>query len=93
MRAYVCITENNDFDDDVLPSSLIDMVAEKCTICDGGGDDFDYVDSVPCSDEIREEERSDFLMTVNACKEFKDRCVICHSSSSDNNNSTSAPTI
>ena len=84
------------------------MVAEKCTFCDGGDHDFEYANDVStnnkdpaiavfnpisCSDEIREEERSDFLMTVNACKEFKERCVICHSSSSDNNNSTSAPTI
>ena len=99
----LCITENNDFDDYVLPSSLIDMVTEKCTICDGGGDDFEYANDVStndedpmiaflnpilCSDKIWAEQQYDFLMTVNACKEFKDSCIICHSS--DNNN-TSAP--
>ena len=102
----VCITESNDFDDCVLPSSLIDMVAERCTFCDGGGDDFDSADDVStinedyihtflevfnpitCSDLIWEGKRSDFLMTVNECKELKDRCIICHST--DNNN-TSAP--
>ena len=84
------IQDNNTFDDDYLPSSLVDIVFEPCIICNGSGT-YDIVKSVDeeveswtdvCSEKIdaMTDLYRDEFVSIGECKELEERCAVCHNS-------------